>query len=101
MRITRVTRYIADCGRGFWNKRDCLSHDEVCTCWSNPKNKACKTCAFGEKVRAEPEVGADGYWECNNPRVDGEHTGAPKGHDYISVGCVYHELPDNKKGPKP
>jgi len=94
MKIKRVTRYISDCGKGFWKKRACLTHDENCKCWTNPRNKACKTCCYGGKVKAEPDVGMEGYWECGNIHVE-EHSGAPEGHDYISVGCPFHELVNN------
>ena len=40
----KVIRYYADCGRGFWSKRACLHHENVCQCWKNPKFKTCLTC---------------------------------------------------------
>lgn len=40
----KVTRYYAECGRGFWSKAACLYHEEVCQCWKNPKHKTCLTC---------------------------------------------------------
>jgi len=46
MKSIRVTRYISECGRGYWNKSSCLSHELNCKCWKNPKYKTCKTCKF-------------------------------------------------------
>lgn len=90
MKVRRVLRYISDCGRGYWSKAACLAHEAVCKCWTNPKNRTCKTCEFGRHVRDDVDPGADTYWEClndNNPNDD--HTGGPEGVDYISVHCVY------------
>lgn len=44
MKAVRVTRYIADCGKGFWNKSAAINHDDVCRCWKNPKFRTCKAC---------------------------------------------------------
>jgi len=92
MKTRRVTRYITDCGRGFWNKRQAETHETNCKCWTNPKNKTCKTCIYGMKMPDEPDVGVTSYWECNNEdiSIDG-HTGGPDGVDYLSVNCRWHK----------
>ena len=89
MKTRRVTRYIADCGRGFWTKDSCKTHDENCTCWTNPKHRTCKTCKRGSKIAIDGEDGSGGYWECDDPKFI-EHDGAPKEIDYISVNCRKH-----------
>lgn len=92
MKTRRVTRYLADCGRGFWNKKSCEIHEVNCTCWTNPRNKTCKTCEHGDFVNGEPEVGQDSYWDCYNEDMTDCHSGAPNGIDYISVNCIGHKL---------
>jgi len=90
MRIETVKRYYCDCGKGFFKKASCLSHEQNCTSWKNPKNKSCKTCIFGEYVRPEYDQGYQvcaGYFDCSNDKFD-EHSGAPEGVDYISQDCV-------------
>ena len=59
MKEKKVKRFIADCGRGFWNKKACLKHEEVCKCWTNPKYKTCKTCFFAW-------VDGEDGWQCDN-----------------------------------
>ena len=90
MRIKKVLRYYADCGKGFWKKETCISHEENCMCWTNPKNKTCKTCKFGRYLGFDDETGDGGYFECENFDNDGEHTGAPRDIKYISVNCSYY-----------
>jgi len=46
MTIRKVTRYVSYCGRGYWKKSTCLSHEINCKCWTNPKLRTCKTCKF-------------------------------------------------------
>ena len=96
MKTRRVTRYMAECGRGFWNSTNCKNHEGRCKCWTNPKNKACKTCDYGDYEHGEPDVGFLGGWSCGHPEFN-EHSGAPEGHDYISVKCIYWELLDIKE----
>ena len=86
MERIQVTRYVADgCKRRFSSKKRCLDHENACTCWTNPKNKTCKTCVHSHY---ESE---DGYWECWNIANDDYHQGAPEGVDYISVNCPHWE----------
>ena len=89
MKTKKVLRYYSDCGRGFWKKQLCINHEENCKCWTNPKNRACKTCKHAEFEAYEEDTGSGGFWSCL--KVD-EHSGAPFGVDYISANCVKHEL---------
>lgn len=91
MRTKKVTRYYAECGRGFWKKAACEAHEENCMCWTNPKNRACKTCKHGEYAPYEDDTGYGGFWECHAPGSPAEHSGGPKGVDYISVGCGHYK----------
>lgn len=84
MKIVLKNRYIADCGKGFWSKSICESHEKVCTCWKNPKNRACVTCGEAIKVHYESDTGQPAYWQC---KVGREHSGGPEGVDYLSVHC--------------
>lgn len=84
-----VKRYYCDCGKGFFKKSSCLSHESNCTSWKNPKNKSCKTCVYSQFVRTEYVDGyvfSDAYYDCTNKDFD-EHSGAPHGVDYISQNC--------------
>lgn len=82
MERIEVVRFVADgCRRRFSSKKRCIEHEAVCTCWANPKNRTCKTCAHG---RHDSD---DGFWECNNDANYEGHCGAPDGVDYISVNC--------------
>ncbi len=91
----RVTRYYADCGRAWWTKKACLTHEKNCKCWTNPKHRTCKTCRFATKDSESIEDGhgqvikTESWFDCTNPsQADKEHSGAPEGHDYISVNCI-------------
>ncbi len=60
MKERKVTRYMAECGRGFWSKTACLHHEEVCQCWKNPKHRTCLTC---EKYSKHTDVDeGQGYY---------------------------------------
>ena len=63
MKTRRVTRYYAECGRGFWNKVACLSHEKVCKCFSNPSRRACQTCLHRIVTEDYDEAGRwTEYW---------------------------------------
>jgi len=91
MKVVKRTRYIADCGKGFWNKNTCVYHESVCKCWKNPKHKTCLTCKFACKVKGdefEPQ-----HMECTNSKVSSftpAHENAPD----IAINCFGWE---NKK----
>ena len=77
MKTKRVTRYIADCGKGYWTKKSCLQHEQNCKCWTNPKFKTCKTCKFAKVTHdsngMEHEPQHLQTWvqiECENPEFD-------------------------------
>jgi hypothetical protein len=92
MKSKKVTRYYAECGKGFWKKSAALAHEENCLCWKNPKNKTCKTCEHADMVAYESDTGYGGFYECYHPDNKTEaHAGAPKGIDYLSVNCYYYE----------
>lgn len=97
MKTKRVTRYIADCGKGFWNKNTCEIHEENCKCWTNPAFRTCKTCEFANEfedsngMESEPQFLQT--WrqiECKNPSFNDElhfnqaHENAP----YLCVNCT-------------
>lgn len=91
MKTKRVTRYYADCGKGFWKAESCLNHEKRCKCWKNPKNKTCKTCVYGIYIDYDPETGDGDCYECNNGKNKSAfHTGAPKGIKYLSVDCYFY-----------
>ena len=46
MKTKRVTRYYADCGRGYWKKVHAINHEKTCICWTNPKMRCCKSCKY-------------------------------------------------------
>jgi len=92
MERIQVTRYVSyGCKRRFATKKRCLEHEANCTCWTNPKNKTCKTCEHGE------HDSDDGIWLCNNDANYEGHSGAPESVDYISVNCSRWE----EKGGRP
>jgi hypothetical protein len=93
MIIKTVKRYYCDCGKGFFKKSACESHEQNCKSWKNPKNKACKTCIYGQYIKPEYDQGyimTDGYFDCKNDNVD-EHSGAPNDINYISQNCIFWE----------
>ena len=94
MKTRRVTRYISDCGRGFWNKKVCLNHEESCKCWTNPKHKTCKTCKFGNNyedsngMEHEPQyLHVWRQWECLNPEFDYDKHFTPA-HEKAEDLCI-------------
>jgi hypothetical protein len=97
MKVRKATRYIADCGKGFWSKKDCLNHEDTCRHWTNPKMKTCKTCRHGCRDKGYEDHGSMGletwdYWECNNEKnTKDSHSGGPESVDYLSVGCAFYE----------
>ena len=92
MKTRKCTRYIAECGKGFWNKESCLAHEGDCMCWTNPKNRTCKTCEYGFNVPFEDDTGAGGMWECENMDNSNDgHISWIEGVDYISVNCNFYK----------
>lgn len=92
MKITRPYRYIADCAKGFWSKSDCLKHESNCKCWTNPKNRTCKTCEFGQYEEYEADTGYGGVWVCGNSDNDSDHhKGAGDKVDYLSAHCDHYK----------
>lgn len=90
MHSKKITRYYAECGKGFWKKSACLDHEETCKCWTNPKNKACKTCLHGCFQGDEPDVGIQSGWECmNSENTNDGHVNDLENVDYISVNCSF------------
>ena len=51
MNVRKVLRYYADCGRAFWKKQQCVTHEQNCKCWTNPKFKTCMTCKFRKQYQ--------------------------------------------------
>ena len=101
MKERKVTRYMAECGRGFWSKAACLYHEEVCQCWKNPKHKTCLTC---DKYSKHIEAGeGEGYLnlytvnDCEHADTDESlltpcHENAPD----IYKNCPYWVLKQKK-----
>lgn len=46
----QITRYKCQCGKKFAKKYAAEHHEKVCKCWTNPKNRSCKTCKFGSFI---------------------------------------------------
>ena len=88
MKTKRVTRYIADCGKGFWSKSRCETHEQNCKCWTNPAFRTCKTCEFAHEF--DDSNGMEREIECKNPNFDDDkhfnqaHENAP----YLCVNCT-------------
>lgn len=100
METKRVTRYISDCGKGFWKKSRCATHEENCKCWTNPKFKTCKTCKHGENVHDsngmedEPsQLHEWRQWECRNNEFDYDKhfTAAHKKAADLCINCPIWE----------
>jgi hypothetical protein len=85
----KVTRYYAECGKGYWGKSAAINHELDCKCWGNVKNKTCKTCTHKFTIPFESDTGEGANYACSNSLVD-EHSGAPNGINYISVNCGHH-----------
>lgn len=88
----KVTRYYAECGKGFWKKSTALTHELNCKCWKNPKNKTCLTCKKAEHVvdHGDEITPGEGAWfDCSDSRV-GDHEN-DLGLSYLSVGCKFWE----------
>lgn len=90
MLIKKVTRYYAECGKGFWKRDRAINHEKACKCWDNPKNKTCKTCCYGVHHKSDLDTGEPAYWECSNHDFNGEHVSGLDGVDYISVNCEFY-----------
>lgn len=97
----KVTRYYAECGRGYCNKSACEQHERVCKCWKNPKHRTCLTCAKYSK-HTEVDEG-QGYYnaytvnDCNHVSIDESiltpcHENAPD----IYKNCPYWVLKQKK-----
>lgn len=106
MKTTRVTRYISDCGRGFWSKAKCLKHEENCKCWTNPKHRTCKTCKFAKVVNDsngmehEPQFLQQWTWiDCQNPdfNVDIHFTEAHEKAPDLCINCPVWQSKSSKQ----
>lgn len=100
MIVKKVNRFYADCGKAFWNKKSCTTHEQNCVCWTNPKFKTCKTCKFGKQVNDsngmehEPQLlHTWRQWECSNPKFnyDIHFTPAHKNAEDLNINCTIWE----------
>lgn len=100
MKMKRVSRFIADCGRGFWNKNSCTEHEINCKCWTNPKYRTCKTCKYKKIVHdsngMEHEPQYLHTWsqiECQNPKFnyDIHFHAAHKNAEDLNINCAIWE----------
>lgn len=87
MKIRRVTRYYAECGRGFWTKRAAQSHEQNCKCWTNPKFRTCKTCKHGEQIEDSDDYQKWTAWQCNNIDFDYDKHFTPA-HEKAEDLCI-------------
>jgi len=100
MKIRKATRFIADCGRGFWNKNACAEHETNCRCWTNPKHRTCLTCKYTKKVNDSDGTEHDPrnlqkwtYRECTNEKFHQDihfhpaHENAPD----LNINCSLWE----------
>jgi len=90
----KVYRYYADCGKAFWNKRACLSHESNCKCWKNPKFKTCLTCVHKDFKNDCDDEQSWTYNNCQNPKFDYDKMFVPahKNTDHICINCPVWEL---------
>jgi len=107
MKTRRVTRYIADCGKGFWDKKSCVRHEENCKCWTNPAFRTCKTCKFASVYQdsngMEDNLQCLQTWtviECTNPKFkeDKHFTAAHENALDLNVNCPVWEGKKEFKG---
>lgn len=95
MESKKVTRYYAECGKGFWKKDRALSHEENCKCWKNPKIKGCMSCIHknlvpdSNGIEHEPQFLQT--WQTNN--CEHSDLGAPvhKDFDHIRKYCPKYQ----------
>ena len=101
MKTKKVTRYYAECGRGFWNKRACVNHEGNCHCWTNPKNKACLTCkysnVYSESDEGEGRSNSYKVRECLHPSFNEESMKPIAiGAKYVYDNCELWKLKNKK-----
>ena len=83
----KVTRYYAECGRGYMNKSACVQHEKYCQCWKNPKHKTCLTCAkYSKHIETDEGEGYSNSYTVN----DCEHVGS---NESILTPC-HENAPD-------
>jgi len=94
MKSKKVTRYIADCGKGYWDKKSCLNHEKNCKCWTNPKYRTCKTCKHGKQsintngMESETQfLQTWKEWYCTNPNFNYDKHFTPA-HEKASDLCI-------------
>ena len=92
----KVIRYYCDCGKGFWKKEKCLSHEENCKSWKNPKFKSCLTCKFKNIITDSNGMELEPFnletWQTN--LCEHSTLGVPvhKDFNFIRKYCSKHEL---------
>ena len=95
MESKKVTRYYAECGRGFWKKRQALDHEKKCKCWKNPKFKTCISCKHkciiddSNGMESEPQFLET--WKTNMCDSSDMGIAAHKDFDYIRMYCQAYE----------
>lgn len=103
MKVEKRNVYFCECGKSYLTKRACELHEQNCSSFKHPKNKSCKTCAFGCYETGTPpdrETGDPGeypFWNCENPKAQDVPYNAGKkrdgtGEDYIVKDCTFHRL---------
>lgn len=89
----KVTRYYAECGKGFWNKQKALNHESACKCWKNPKIKSCVSCKYRNIASDfdETDLGVES-WSVNNCKYSEFGIPIHKDFEFIRRNCKHHEL---------
>lgn len=95
METKRVTRYISECGRGFWTKHKAIEHEENCKCWKNPKFKTCISCKHKDIVTDSNGMESEPHnletWQTNNCKNSNSGVPVHKDFDFIRKYCPFHE----------
>jgi len=103
--MKKIEAYQSDCGKKFFNKQTAKRHEIICKCWSNPNQKTCISCKFGEFIKDsngmedEPQyLQTWRQWDCKNPdwNYDLHYTQAQNDTTKsLCINCPKHKLKTN------
>ena len=95
MKTAKVLRYYSYCGRGYWNKKSAIIHDENCKCWKNPKFKGCLSCKHKNIINdsngMENEPQYLQTWDSNQCKHSEFGVPAHKDFEHIRIYCPFYE----------
>ena len=92
MEKTTITIFIAQCGKKYQTRSGCMGHERNCKCFTNPKFKACHSCAYNGGFIPSDDLGR--YRDCKHPLFDYDRLkpfNIPNTETFDCINCPFYK----------